>query len=223
MNIENYIYLMIIFLGFIAFCTSILFINKRYRIMNYYSCLTFYLVAMAFFLIFSKTIHIIIDGDIASIDLLTSNRLVDILNFIYSGYSFIGGYIGILIYLYLYQKFTKTKKIDVMTLLIPSVLIMYSILKIGCYVKGCCYGRIDIPVQIIETITNFLAYLFIVLLHKSKKEFVGYSLISFGLLRFVISLFRVFNSIYTLIFIELFCALLMFVGFNILKSKKEIE
>ena len=162
-----------------------------------------------------------IDFDLGSINYLLSSNPVDKLQFIFSGWSFIGGYIGGLFAILISSKLFKKNKLDISLLYIPNILIMYSILKIGCYIKGCCYGMNNFPIQLMETILNFIAFLYILILickNNTKNKIVGWSFILFGGLRFVISIFRVFASIYTLIFIELFSLILTLLGVNLIKN-----
>ena len=218
MPISKIIYLLIVIVGFSSFYFSILLINRRYKKFNYYECFDLYYISMLFFLVFSKITHIIIDCDTKNLKYLFSSKYFEVLKFVFSGYSFIGGYIGVIISIFVISRIYKFKKIDIATLFIPSILIMYSILKIGCYVNGCCYGKIDIPVQLIETFANLISFIIVVRI-QNKDKLIGAGLISFGGCRFIISLFRVFKTVYTLIFIEVFCLLLVLSGIRILKKK----
>lgn len=225
-KMENVVYLLVISLGFIVNLISVLFLNKKYRVLRLENCIYSYIIFLIFFITFSKIIHLFIDDDIISLNNLFSNNIYLQLKFIFSGYSFIGGYIGTLISILLLSKIFKVNKIEIMILYIPSILLMYSILKIGCYIKGCCYSIISFfPIQLIESFFNFIAFLFVITLikkDKDKNKVVGVSFILFGSIRFIISFFRVFAGIYTLIFIELFCIFLMYIGIkSIRKSIKK--
>lgn len=206
-----------------AFIISFIFvlgINKKYNILSIENCIYSYIIFLILFILFSKIIHVFIDFDLDSINYLLSSNRTDKLQFIFSGWSFIGGYLGGLLAIFILSKLFKKDKLDTSLLYIPNILIMYSILKIGCYLKGCCYGINYFPIQLIEIILNFIAFLYILILickNNTKNKIVGLSFILFGSLRFIVSIFRVFAHIYTFIFIELFCLLLIFLGFNIVR------
>lgn len=217
---KNIIYLTVISIGFIIPFIFVLLVNKKYKILSMENCIYSYIIFLILFILFSKIIHVFIDFDLDSINYLLSSNRTDKLQFIFSGWSFIGGYIGGLIAIFILSKLFKKDKLDISLLYISNILIMYSILKIGCYIKGCCYGINYFPIQLIEIILNFIAFLYILILickNNTKNKIVGLSFILFGSLRFIVSIFRVFAHIYTFIFIELFCLLLIFLGFNIVR------
>lgn len=88
----------------------------------------------------------------------------------FSGYSFICGYIRGLIAILILSKLFKKEKIDILVLYIPNMLIMNSTLKIGCYINECCYGIVNFPIQLIETIINFFAVIYVlVIIYKKGK------------------------------------------------------
>ena len=216
---ENVFYLTVIIIGFIISFISLLIINKKYKILSIINILYSYILFIIVFIFFSKLISLITDFNLDNINNLLLNDIFNKLKFIFSGYSFIGGYIGVLLLVMFLSKLFNKSRLDIMTLYIPSMLITYSILKIGCYIKGCCYGIHNFPIQLIEVIINLIAYIFIlILVYKNNKKYkiVGLSLILFGVLRFIISIFRMFNNIYTFIFIEIFCLFLIFFGILII-------
>ena len=209
-------------MGFVIPFISVMLLNKKYKILSLENCIYSYIIFLILFISFSKIVHLFIDFDMNSVTYLVSSDIIYRLKFIFSGYSFIGGYIGLLMAILIMSKIFKKDKIDIMTLYIPSILIMYSILKIGCYIKGCCYGLTNYPIQLIEVIINFIAFICVLYLmykNRNKNIIVGLSFILFGSLRFVVSIFRVFASSYTLIFIELFCLFLIFLGIKIIRGK----
>ncbi len=218
-KMENILYLTTISAGFIILFIFILFLNKKYTILSIENCIYSYIIFLIIFILFSKIIHLFIDFDLNSMSYLLSNNIYDKLKFVFSGYSFIGGYIGGLLVILVLSKLFKKDKLDIMLLYIPNIIIMYSIMKIGCYIKGCCYGVTNIPIQLIETFINLIAFIYILILinkNKEKNIIVGLSFILFGSLRFMVSIFRVFVNKYTFIFIELFCLFLIILGIKIM-------
>ncbi len=216
---ENILYLIVVFVGFTIPLISMLFFNKKYKVLSFESLIYSYIIFLIAFVFFSKLIHLFIDFDLNSINYLFSNDILLKLRFIFSGYSFIGGYIGILLIFPLLSKLFKIKKKELMLIYIPNILLIYSILKIGCYIKGCCYGITSLPIQLVETILNLSAFIFVLCLlfrNKNKNIILGTSFILFGVLRFIISMFRTFVSLYTLVFIELFCLFLIILGLKII-------
>ena len=145
--------------------------------------------------------------------------------FITSNHAFIGGYIGTLIFLSLVCKLFNCKKNDLMILYLPNMLLLYSILKIGCYINGCCNGKIFIPIQIVESILNFIAYIYtiyLILNNKNKIYIVSNSILLFGLLRLILSIFRIYYSSYTFIIVEIICLFIITYSF-IYKKKNKVH
>ena len=103
-----------------------------------------------------------------------------------------------------------------MILYLPNMLLLYSILKIGCYINGCCNGKIFIPIQIVESILNFIAYIYtiyLILNNKNKIYIVSNSILLFGLLRLILSLFRIYYLSYTFIIVEIICLSIIIYSF----------
>ena len=187
-------YLIIYLIAFITLIISILIFNQIYKILSLeYLFYSFILFIIIFFLC-SKIGYIIINLDFN----------LSIYTFITSGYAFIGGYYSCFILSLFTSKIFKWK--NILILYTPNMLLFYSILKISCYIKGCCNGII--PIQLIESIFNFIAYLYIcylVLKKKDIKKIINMSIILFSILRIILSLFRVYTNIYSLIIVEVLC------------------
>lgn len=212
--IKNILYFIVMLLGFIIYFISVIIYNKKYKILNLENIIISYLLFIIFFLIFGKIGYIIINRNI----IITNNLFPNYINFFIFGYAFISGYIGILIHSIICSKLFKCHKLDIMHLFIPNVLLLYSILKICCYINGCCSGII--PIQIIESITYMITYIYICYLEKSNKDTIKISIILFGLLRLILSLFRIYNSIYQLIIVEIICLIIIFYGITLKTIKK---
>lgn len=223
--INSIVYLIIILVGFIISCISIILFNKKFNIMPFEHLIYSLILFLLNFLVFSKLIYLIVDYKILNIYNLFSDNVLLKLNFLFSGYSFIGGIIGTIILIPFMAKIFKINKINLFLLYIPNLVGLYGILKIGCFVKGCCAGINNFPCSLIESFLNVLLYIYILTLIKKnrvKEEIIGKSLIFFGLNRFVISFFRQYISIYTFIFVEIVCLYLILLGINIRKTKRLI-
>ena len=80
-----------------------------------------------------------------------------ITNFLNSGYTFTGGIIGSIFFVFLYCKryninFNNTFKNFL--IIYPNI---YAICKVGCFFNNCCGGKI--PIQIIESLLMFLLFM----------------------------------------------------------------
>ena len=223
--INSIVYLIIILVGFIITCTSIILFNKKFNIMSFEHLIYSLILFLLNFFIFSKLIYLIVDYKILNIYNLFSDNIILKLNFLFSGYSFIGGIIGTIILIPFMAKIFRISKKNLLLLYIPNLVGLYGILKIGCFVKGCCAGINNFPCALIESFLNVLLYIYILKLikkNRAKEEIIGKSLMFFGLNRLIISLFRQYISIYTLIFVEIFCLYLILLGINIRKTKRLI-
>ena len=98
---------------------------------------------------------------------------------------------------------------------------MYSILKIGCFIKGCCGSYFGIPVQLVESIISLILYLYILknLNKLNKNKIIGISFMCFGLSRFLLSFIRDYNNYFSFIFVEIFCLAIIIIGLRSLLVK----
>lgn len=134
-------------------------------------------------------------------------------NFFNIGFSSYGAVIGALINLILYCKIFEKNIKDVLLLFIIPIPLMYAIGKIGCFFAGCCYGieytgignvvyknsivapkGVNLfPVQIVETITFLMIFIYMVIKYKKNKfglkEF-GFSIILCGFAKFILDYLR---------------------------------
>ena len=128
------------------------------------------------------------------------------------GLSSYGGLIAMILMMLLFAIQFKKDKMTMLYIICSSVPLMYGIGKIGCFVAGCCYGieysgPLHIvynyslsapkgvalfPVQICESITFLLIYLFIVKMENklSKEYLVSCTFILGGLCKFIWDFFR---------------------------------
>ena len=202
---NNIIYLITILLGFISLFISGILINNKLKIITFRNLIYSYILSMIFFLIFSKLFYVILELDFSSFaDFIYNDNINSTLKFIFSGYSFIGGYLGIVLSSYIYSKIINTNFKKILLIYTISMIVMYSVLKIGCFIKGCCIGRNYTNIQIIETILNMIMYIYLLLTfnNKSINILLGKSIIVFSMIRFIISIFRVYSTTYSFVVVE---------------------
>ncbi len=216
MNIENILYIIIIIAGFsIPFVVSY-FLNNKYKVINQEYYIYSYILFIVGFVIFAKLFYIFLNFDFNSVyNFINNNDIFNKLVFILTGYTFIGGYIGGILAIMFFMKIIHNRNDDIIIMYLMNLILMYAILKIGCLIKGCCYGIGNIPIQLIESIANLIVYFLVLTLFiqgKNKKIIIATSLILFGLLRFIISFFRVYTNYFAFIFIQSFCIVLILVG-----------
>ena len=184
-----------------------------------------YILSMIFFLVFSKIFYIILELDFASfVDFIYNDNINSTLKFIFSGYSFIGGYLGIVLASYIYSKIINTDFKKVLLIYTTSMIVMYSVLKIGCFIKGCCIGKYYTNIQIIETILNMIMYIYLLLTfnNKSINILLGKSIIGFSMIRFIISIFRVYSTTYSFVVVEIICLILNVIGIKLITKKENV-
>ena len=76
----------------------------------------------------------------------------------------------------------------------PNLVLIYSISKIGCFFSGCCKGVLlsngkNLPIQLIESIINFVIYIIIIKNYKNFKN-------SYQLMCIVVFIFGIAFMIY---------------------------
>ena len=216
-NMNTYrtiLYISVIIIGFLINFISILIYNKKYHVLKFENIIISYMLFIIVFFICAKAGYIIINKNI----IVNSKLFPNFFNFFIFGYAFIGGYLGILIYPFICSKIFKCNKLDIMKIYIPNSLLLYSILKIGCYINGCCGG--NIPIQLIESFSSFIGYIFVCFLVKNNKCSVKISIIIFCTVRLVLSLFRIYDEVYQLIIIEIMSIIIIYYGFIIKTVKK---
>lgn len=129
------------------------------------------------------------------------------------GFSAYGALIGAIVCLVLFcLQFKKSIK-DILCIFMPSIPMMYSIGKLGCFLVGCCYGieykgignivykyspiapnNIQLfPVQIIESIVFILIFIYMIIKayqNKFSVKTLGISFILIGFAKFGLDYFR---------------------------------
>lgn len=173
------------------------------------------------FILSAKIFNIIVDNNIDSLLLYINGNLTDKLQFIFNGYSFIGGYLGGICLLIFYCKIIKLDYKKILSLYLPSLLLLYSVLKFICLTLDCCKSSI-IPIQLIEIISSFILYTIIYVKYKnlSINKIIGLSLLFFGSCRFVLSVFRDYIFSKSFYIIEIICLIFICIGIFYFKKKK---
>lgn len=154
--------------------------------------------------------------------LVDASKEITLLNFLNSGYSFIGGLVGSAICIYLYCKRFKMKYLEMQLTFILTYPLLYSISKIRCSINGCCAGVIlGIPIQWIEIIGMFLITIYLLASNKNVLSTISKFLIIFGSFRFVIDYFRVLRNIifYNITLSQIICFCALITGIIINKRK----
>ena len=221
---NNIVYISTIFLGFALLFISSMIINKKLKILHFDKLIYSYILSMIFFLLFSKLFYIILELDFTSfINFIYGKNINDVLKFIFSGYSFIGGYLGVILSNYIYSKVINVDLKKILLVYTTSMVIMYSIMKIGCFIKGCCIGKYYVNIQIVESVINLILYAYLLssLNKRSINALVGKSIIGFSAVRFIISMFRVYSTNYSFVLIEIICLLLVIVGIKLIMKGEQ--
>jgi phosphatidylglycerol:prolipoprotein diacylglycerol transferase len=127
-----------------------------------------------------------------------SEHSVEFLRRAFAGYVFYGGLLGIMSSVAFYAKMMRMNVrlfLDVLAMIVP---LFHGFGRIGCFLAGCCYGvsitaTVRFPVQLIESICNFLLFVFLVFYGKKEKnvgKVAGIYLMVYPLLRFLLEFFR---------------------------------
>ena len=219
-NVNFPFYSMAIILALISNIIVVTFLYKKY---NYSSkeiiCLLLY-----------ENIGIISGAKILSY-VLSYSKLNNEFNFINLGLTSYGAIFGALLFIILFcWQFKKSFK-DTLFIFIPSMPLMYSIGKIGCFLVGCCYGIkyngifnimykysteapnnvYLFPVQIVEALVFFIIFVYLIIKHKKNKfnlKTLGIAFISCGISKYILDFFRMshtklfsFNQIVSILFV----------------------
>jgi len=154
--------------------------------------------------IYSLVAYIIIGAIIGSrIGYLLFNptSILDIFKFWEGGLSFHGGFIGGTLFGFFYVKKNKLNFWEIADVVAPSIPLAQAIGRIGCFLRGCCYGietalpwginylgETRHPTQIYSSIALFLIFIFLSK-QKYKKSFNGALFLTYII---IYSVFRFF-------------------------------
>ncbi len=127
------------------------------------------------------------------------------------GIIFYGGVVGSLTALFIFARWKGQSLLKILDFLLPFVALTHAFGRIGCFLNGCCYGRVchlpwavafpDIPeprhpTQIYEAIFNFFLFLFLNERYRRKRftgEVTGLYFMFYAVGRFVIEFWRADN------------------------------
>ncbi|MDR0800040.1 MAG: prolipoprotein diacylglyceryl transferase [Endomicrobium sp.] len=139
---------------------------------------------------------------------------LDILKMWQGGLVYYGGFIAVVIFIFIYAKRKKIPLLKLGDFFAPALALGHAVGRIGCFFAGCCYGKESSlpwsvvftnkyssavlgkslhPTQLYEAFTNFLLFIFLHFYSKKERK-LGMSLavyiISYAILRFIIEFFR---------------------------------
>lgn len=163
--------------------------------------------------IYTLLIYIIIGAIIGSrigyllFDLNNIANFLDIFKFWGGGLSFHGGFVGGILSGFFYVKKNRLNFWEIADVIAPSIPLAQAIGRIGCFLRGCCYGietalpwginylgETRHPTQIYSSIALFLIFIFLSK-QKYKKNFNGALfltyIIIYSVFRFFIEFIRV--------------------------------
>lgn len=187
---ENYIYLFFAILALVLnIIVSIILCIKSHelQVKTIFECSIIETIGV---IIGAKILDVVINYDIY-LYYLSNNSFYKVLT---SGYTFLGGIFGAIFCIFIYSIFSKKDFEKLCNVLVPNLLLIYSISKIGCYCVGCCSGvainGYILPIQLIETLIYFGIYIFIILRANSYYSKIYLTLILLGISRFLIGFLR---------------------------------
>lgn len=129
------------------------------------------------------------------------------------GFVVYGGIVGGIVVSYLYCRFHKLRFIEYSDLILPAVALAQGFGRIGCFLAGCCYGKVTdsamhitfthshfapnnvplVPTQLISSGLDFLNCIVLIVIArfaKKKGQVTAFYLIFYSIGRFVIEFFR---------------------------------
>ena len=235
-------------LGFILGLFYILLFSKRFGLKRDDGIYIFTLGSVGA-LIGAKLLYLLISlpNIIKDLPLLKENFSLFFSKYISGGLVFYGGLVGGIVGAVLTAKYFGLSLKKHFPVLVPALIVLSAMGRVGCFLTGCCYGvHTDsfigvhfpqggiapsgislIPVQLIEAFADLLLFLFIVWV-TSRENLKDYSLylyiIIYAIIRFVLEFYRgdivrgFFFGLSTSQWISL--AAIVFVGTYLLKKIK---
>lgn len=210
-NISTYI----LIIGIAFFASFIVFYKISKKIYTKLDIIYIYVINILGFALGSKLMS-----------LISNNIEITIYSFINSGYSFLGGILGSILFVLLYCKKYKLNFCDMLSNFAIIYPLIYSISKIGCLANGCCYGVIKnykFPLQLVDTIIMFILFFtLLVKSNKSPKTVIMMFFSSFCIIRFLEDYFREFRNIIIFNFTldQMICIILLITSLFIIYIKR---
>lgn len=146
----------------------------------------------------------------------------NIFQVITSGYMFYGGMILSIFYLYAYCKIKHIDLVIVFKIILPNILLLYAIWKMGCFFNKCCVGINGFPIQIVESIICIIAYCIISKRSKALSK-IYLTCIIFGLMRIFAFLLRKDINMQNLIVNEMISSAILLAGVIIFCYNKKLN
>ena len=132
-----------------------------------------------------------------------------------SGLMWYGGFIAAVITFLIYVRVKNLPTWKLADIISPFIILGYSIVRIGCFMAGCCYGKVTdsflgvvfplvdnqlrYPTQLMSSGFNFLFFLllmFIYTKHRFDGQVFSITVIGYSCYRFLIEFFRASEVIY---------------------------
>ena len=167
------------------------------------------------------------------LSLFSNGIKITILNFINSGYSFLGGIIASILLVALYCKIYKLDFIDMLSSFTVIYPLIYSVSKIGCYLNGCCYGIINIndinckfPLQLFDSALMLILFLILLMMFvkfcKNKVLVISVCFIVFSAIRFLGDFFRDSSNVLVFNFTleQILCGVLVITSVILMRKTK---
>lgn len=136
------------------------------------------------------------------------NNLISIFAVWEGGLVFYGGLIGVLVVLFWYSKKHKISILKIFDLLAPSAAVGYSIGRIGCFMRGCCFGNettvpwaVHFPeisglrhaTQLYSSLAGLLIFIVLLFIRDQKKydgQIFAWGLLLYSTYRFLVEFLR---------------------------------
>lgn len=160
--------------------------------------------------------------------LIDVSKAITISNFLNSGYSFIGGIIGSILFVYMYCRKYNLNFVDWAIYFIIIYPLIYSISKLACFTNGCCSCIVpNFPLQLLESLLMFILFVYLYKTYKNKHYYIFISkfLILLGVIRFIVDYFRYKRNILllNLTLSQLICGISIILGLIILVKKCSLK
>lgn len=146
---------------------------------------------------------ILITALVGGLGILSTQVLYFIENSEWGGMSFFGAVLFLPLIMTPMALLLKIPAADMMDLISLPGLLMFAVMKVNCFFSGCCGGRVlgvsgngtplAFPSQIVEATTTvclIVVLLFFEHRDKTRAKLYPISMVSYGLLRFVLNWFR---------------------------------
>ena len=114
------------------------------------------------------------------------------------GFVFYGGLLFACLYLYFYSLLSKKIHFFDYALFLPALALGHGIGRLGCFMVGCCYGKICLqdclfprhPVQLYESFLLFVLGILLYFMEKRRKAMICVYCLSYGVGRFLLEFLR---------------------------------